>query len=296
MRTPLVIALVAVLGLLAGLGIARYLAAGDEPGVAEAPAADAGDGVAAPDLDATAAELEPLPSPGALIAVAEVTGPEDAVAGFLTAEARRDFAASYAFLAESDLDEFGSASQWTQSHGTFWPVTGFELGEVTQEGDVTTVMTLTGFASTLDPVIGLVPARADSTWTVVEQEDGWRVVVAESTHAARYPPDDTVAGVAARWAEARAACEDGAEFEVDASLVGAPVLADDLCDAGAVEIGMPTELDESDAISGLVAAYGPEVVVWARAVPLTAPVPLEVVLAPVGGQWRVMGVISSSGS
>jgi hypothetical protein len=41
-----------------------------------------------------------------------------------------------------------------------------------------------------------------------------------------------------------------------------------------------------------VTAFGPETGSWARVVPVTAPVSLRAVVAPIGDEWVVVGVLS----
>ena len=54
---------------------------------------------------------------------------------------------------------------------------------------------------------------------------------------------------------------------------------------------MPLE-DAADA-APFLAAFGPEVGIWARVVDVETPIALRLVLAPIGEQWRVVGVESS---
>lgn len=279
-----IVALGAVL--LAGVGLG--VGASRLTGSAERPVLDtAASGVtSAGDPDA----LAELPQLGAPVLPSQATTPELAVSGFLTAEANGDFAGSYAFLATADHETFPDPAFWVQSHGNFPVVTGFRVEEVASDGDTAQVRTLTGYRPDLNEILGLVTARARSAWLTVQENGVWRVVFSKSTDDRLYPGDADAATVARQWAERRIACEPGGELE--ASLKGSPFLARDLCQAdGELKLGAPSELSQLDDTTPFISAYGPDVMRWARAVPIISPQPMQVVLAPVGADWKVMGVI-----
>jgi hypothetical protein len=64
---------------------------------------------------------------------------------------------------------------------------------------------------------------------------------------------------------------------------------------GDVVIGQPLQLDELDA-EPFRNLFGADVTTWARVVPVSDPVPMRAVVAPVGNQWLVMGVLAPEGS
>lgn len=271
--------LLVVVGLGLGLGIARLRSPAERPPPAVTSAPDDGD----PDA------LTELPPPGELLAPADATGPERAVAGYLTAEARGDFAASYEFLSTADRESFPTPAVWTEAHADFARVTGFVVQDVLPAGDRATVVTLTGFEAGLDEVLGLTPARARSTWEAVGEGGVWRVRLDRSSAEPLYPSDAAAAGVARRWAEARLRCTSAADLEHHT--IGLPALAQRLCGAdGDLSLGPVGPLAETDGVSALVSAYGPEVMDWGRAVAVESPEPMQIVLAPVGAEWRVIGV------
>ena len=53
--------------------------------------------------------------------------------------------------------------------------------------------------------------------------------------------------------------------------------------------------DDTSA-SSLAAAFGPDVYAWARLVPVTEPARLDLIVAPVGERWLVIGVREASAS
>jgi hypothetical protein len=272
------VALALVVGLVAGLGTARLLAGrtlADGPRPPAVPSAAPSVGQAEPIVPLTAGERLPVEA---------ATSPRSAVEGFLAAEAAGDFAASYAFLSAADREAHPTAAAWVAAHAQLPPVTGYAVEEVRD----TAVVTLLGLRSTLDQVMGLIPARGRATWETVQEEGGWRVSHRSAALSPLYPPDDGVADAARRWAEARQSCA----AQPTGSLIGAVSLAADLCGAtGDLALGPPGVLDDGTQTTPLLNAYGPEVFTWARVVPVTAPVPMQVVLGPIADEWRVVGVL-----
>jgi hypothetical protein len=245
-----------------------------------------------PSAAPAAADAAPAPGPPArtdLLAVRDATSPEAAVRGFLTAEALQDFAASYAFLGPDDLAVYPSEGAWVAAHADLPPVTGFAVEQV-EGGRVTT---LTAQRSTLDPVLGLVPARSRATWETVEVDGGFRVAFGRSTAVPLYPGEEGVGAAARAWASARQGC--GSEGQVDGALLGTPVLAEQLCGRpGELVVGQAGPLPDGAASTPLLDAFGPEVFTWARVVPVREPVALQAVLAPVDDRWLVIGVLAGS--
>lgn len=286
----MILALTLAVGLGIGLGIA-WLAGGQRDGGSQ-PSVQAldvpGDAAAAADGGAPAAPAPAPPEEGSAPPVASATSPEAAVEGFLTAEALQDFEASYEYLAQVDRETtYGTAAGWVAEHADLLPVTGFEI-EAVEGGDVTTI---TALDSRLDPVLGLVPARARGTWTTVEEDDGWRVSYSSSTLEPLYPSDEGVEDAARTWAGAAQECT-GGEVDGPGSLLGQPALADELCGAeGELVLGAAGVLTDGPDTTVLLNAYGPEVFTWARVVPVQGPVELRLVLAPVDDAWQVFGIL-----
>jgi hypothetical protein len=284
-----VLSAVLLVGVGVGMGASR-LSVGEHatPGVSTpTPAADVARGaVSAGDPDA----LATLPQLGQPITADQATSPEQAVSGFLTAEARGDFPGSYAFLATSEHAKFETPAFWVQAHGHFPVVTGFRVEGSTPEGQGVRVTTLTGYQPNLDEILGLTTARARSGWLTAQEGGVWRVVFSARTNKPLYPGDAEATEVAQRWAAQRIACEPTDQLE--AALKGAPFLAESLCHAkGELRLGNVAPLSQLDYVTPFISAYGPDVLTWARAVPITSPQQMQVVLAPVGADWKIMGVI-----
>lgn len=282
---PVLIALVLAVGVGLGLGLSR-LGGGTAP--QPAPLAGADESVLAGDDDA----LAPLPDPPSPIPPDQVEDdPRAVLEAFLAAEAHGEWEASYAFLTATDRDVvFPTPAAWVAAHGDFANVRAWQVEGVRVEGDRAEVVTLTGYEPALDPVLGLIPARARVTWSLVRGPAGWRVASQDSAAQPLYPPADGAEQVAAEWVARRAACEDPGPLEE--GLIGSPALAQDLCGAsGPVEVGPVAQLSDSDAVTALLSAWGPEVFAWARTVRVDSPARMTAVLGPFGDDWRVVAVL-----
>ena len=231
------------------------------------------------------ASLPAPPGPEAPLA-APADSPRGAVEAFLTAEADGDFAASYDLLSAEDRASVGSRARWVTAHADLLPIAGHRIDDVSEGDDGVVVDTLTAFRPGLDPVIGLVPGQAHVTWPAVAEDGGWRVSFGRAQVEPLYPDDARAADAARAWAESRRDCDADAR-----RLLGTPSAGDELCGAdGAVRVGQPRALDDPTSADPYVSAYGPESMTWARVVPVVGPVALDVVLAPVGERWVVIGV------
>jgi hypothetical protein len=218
--------------------------------------------------------------------------PMEAVESFLAAEIRADYAESYRLLSAPDRAEVGSRSEWEVAHGQLPIVTGVTLGDATSDGTRAEVDAEVTFEPALDETRGLVPSRAQGVWVAVAEDGGWRVAHSERRLLPQYPDGNGAVTAAETWAQVRTECRAGDEY--DGGLLGAtgPVAA--LCGApGPVDVGAVSNLEPGVGVEPFLAAFGPEVLSWARVVPLASPVPLEVVLAPVADHWVVVGALDS---
>lgn len=282
MRSRLVPVLAIVAAFAAGLMLTRMTG-----GTPSGATVDLPSGLAA---DAAPATVEVGEGAGADVAApADATSPEAAVAGFLTAEADGDYEASYAYLAVDDRAANRSPRFWISRHAHIAPIVGYRVTGAQEHSDgsvaVTTELRL---RSTLDPVLGLVPARAAGTWVAVPEGDTWRVAFERSTLEARYPDEQGALAAARTWVEAQQSCDDG----VAVPMYGTPGLASGLCGAeGPIELGQLRGLGTDANVSGLISAFGPEAASWARVVPVQAPVALGLVMAPVDDGWVVTALV-----
>ena len=219
--------------------------------------------------------------------------PEAALDAFLSAEVRHDYATSYGLLSAADRNEVGAGAEWGAAHSELPIVTAFAIGAVRVAGATAELEADITFDPTLDETRGLVPARARATWVAVTEDGGWRVAHSQSRITPQYPDEQGAVSAAETWVSARKSCERPAQY--GGGLVGAAGPVDDLCGArGPVEVGTAAPLGPDAGVEPFLAAFGPEVLSWARVVPVTSPVPLTVVLAPVADSWLVVGTLESS--
>lgn len=219
--------------------------------------------------------------------------PRAAVEGFLGAEIDGDLAASFGFLSAEARSGFGSPAGWVAAHPDILPpVTGYEVREADEpsgEVDRAQVVTEVRFVPGLDEVRGLVTERATVTWATVTDDGSWSIDLASTTVEPIYLSDESASAAVVTWAEAHQACEPAPTW--GGSLRGSPALAERLCgQEGQVEVQPPSPLTSVDS-GPFLAAFGPRVGDWARVVAVTAPVELRAVVAPIGQEWLVIGVL-----
>ncbi|HEX2369885.1 MAG TPA: hypothetical protein VHM94_11705 [Acidimicrobiia bacterium] len=219
-----------------------------------------------------------------------------AVEGFLVAEQQGELIDSFHFLSKADRDEHSSAAGWEAAHADLLPpIEWFSIQSGKKLGNETEVVTEVAFTPSLGEVSGLVPGRAVVTWRLVHESDGWRISLAETTVEPRFADESGASEAARTWLAQRVGCAPAEEYE--GGLLGNPGLAESLCgESGPVEVGQPGPLDDQIDAAQFVAAFGPEFDQWGRAVTVESPAPLRVVLAPVGDQWVVIGVLPAGES
>jgi hypothetical protein len=273
---PLV-ALVTVLVLVFGAGACSD---DDDDGTgAAATTAAAGPPGAAGVTDATAVPAGATPADSL----------EAAVTALLTAEQAGDHATSYALLSAASRAEFTTQSDWERRRSQLPAMTGFRV----ERADDTGVIALVEHQPGLDPFVGL-GADERQTWTGVETDLGW-LVDAEPERVYVLPPDDRVAPAARTWAEAVQRCDQAAADALQAvtELFGDTTKAAGLCGAtGEVVTGAVGMLESGPASGDIVAQYTTDALLWTRLVRVDAPIAFGLVMAPIGEDWKVLGVIA----
>lgn len=272
-------ALVVTVGLAVGIAAPRVVDAVTDRSDNKAPA-----------QRAAAVKTGPIPkvnpaAPDETFASTPAPSPAEAVERFLTAEADSDHARSFGLLSAADRATYRSPTAWRAAHATILPVVGFDVRNVAD----TRVVTDVRYRSTIDEVVGLVPARANVAWPVVAEDGGWLVDFSKAEVDAQLPPDAEALTMAGTWAAQRQKCAPAEEYR--AGLVGRITLATKLCRArGELTVGEVARLDTSIA-APFVSAFGASAPALARTVQLAGPVPMTVVLAPIEDRWLVIGVL-----
>jgi hypothetical protein len=220
-----------------------------------------------------------------------------AVERFLRGEITRDDRLAYAQLSAADRYTYPTVSTWTHHEAESAQLLTAAITSIVQDRDAADVNVQLHQHASLDEIQGLVPADAHARFHVAREDGGWRVDLLDSRVVADYPSDRSAPAAAVAWAESRVSCAKTPKFQWRAGLYGdgADLVAAQLCDRkGAVHVDGVRPLNDNDSYSALLAAFGPDVGLWARVVPLRAPSAMNLVLAPVGEQWLVIGMLSSS--
>jgi hypothetical protein len=214
--------------------------------------------------------------------------PQAAVEAYLTAEVAGDYDASFGLLAQADRDRLVSQEAWRATKSRTPRITGFTVDSSATAGDrVVTDVTL---QPNVDPILGVIPGSARITWTPVAEDGGWRVPIEGSSFEARYPDDAGAAPSALAWVGERQACTPSAD-----RLVFEPELPQALCGVnGTFRAERTSPLAELANPVPVLASYGPDATTWARVVRLTGPTTIDVVTAPLGDAWVVIGATSSA--
>ena len=237
-----------------------------------------------PDFRPTGPDRDELPAPP--------SDPVEAVRQYVSAERAGDGERSFDLLAASSRTNAGSPADWVGSAFQRPSIVDFELDPLaagtTSGRDAVTVTGTITLEPRLDEVGGFVPEHAGVDWRLVAEDGGWRVDIVDSTLHPMLPEETGATAAAAAWAIARKECR--TEGEYAGSLLGSPVLADQLCGVdGELVAGSPAPLGDTLS-SEVVAAFGPDATTWARTVALSGAAQLTVVTAPFGDHWVVVGV------
>jgi hypothetical protein len=209
----------------------------------------------------------------------------EAVRSYLDAERQGRSADSYQVLSAADRAAIGSASDWSDGADGRPRVTGYEVGTTSADVIVTEVQ----LAASVDEINGVVPSAATITWKTVQVSGHWFVDLGHSNFVAHYPDEQGAVATALTWVKAQQACDVGPQYA--GSLIGQPDLAASLCHKnGTFSAGAPTTLDTFIDPVAITTAFGPDAPSWARVVTLDGPDRLEVVTAPLGDHWVVVGI------
>lgn len=212
---------------------------------------------------------------------------ENGVQQFLEAEQRNDRLVSFALLAPSARTEYADAVSWADERQQTPAITTFRLEDSDDERQSAIVEHRPG----LDPFVGLTPARERLTWRGERFEGGW-LLEAEPERTLLLPPDDRARAAVTMWAEAVQACDRDRARTLQAveTLFGSPTAQ--LCRVpGNVVVAPLQTLVDGPATTDIVGQYGPDALSWARSVAISAPVALTVVVAPIGDEWKVLGLL-----
>lgn len=253
----------------------------------------------------TTVAAAPLPDPAPLPGLQPSALPDpqptprphlaDAVRDLLAAEQRSDRAGSFLLLSRRSRDEYVDVADWTARRQELPAITGFSIdpGSEGEGGDRSgTVVAVVEHLPGLDPFKGLSAARETQTFSGTNDGEGW-LVDGDPAVERWLPPDQLAVESAASWVAAVQACDQPKALELQAvsTLFGSAEGAVGLCGKqGRVEPASVERLRPGEASTDIVAQYSTDALSWARVVEITSPAAFSVVLAPLGDDWRVLGL------
>lgn len=245
------------------------------------------------DLPASGALAAPTP----LLQPASVPPPDSptsALQQYLDAEIAGNSAVALALVDRATRERVGVVAAWVADRpNRLRPATYRILGTKPVAAGVELAVDARRDPS-INPLTGFVPARSKETWLAVE-EDGWRIATGRPIDMRPELPSDAAATEAAsRWLAASAGCDEraAAAIQLSPTLLGASGIGDELCDiSGEVSASPATSLSRATDSTPFVSAFGGSVGDWGRAVSVTGAVRFTIVLAPLGDEWRVMGLV-----
>jgi hypothetical protein len=214
------------------------------------------------------------------------TTPRDAVKRFLDAETSGDYSTSLGLLVDAERAQAGAPAVWKAEHGTLPHYLGYQF---TPGGDGAAITTTVHYEPRLDETTGFTPGTATVTWLTQAEGGGYRVSLTSSTVQPALPSDADAQAAAVEWARARQQCV--VKRQYIGSLLGSPDVAERLCKTtGDFTAGAPAPLasfvDPTIVTNGL----GPGAERFTKVVLLDGPAKLQVVVAPLGDVWVVIGI------
>jgi hypothetical protein len=220
--------------------------------------------------------------------------PVAALGSFLQAEVAGDVTASFEFLSAADQEAAGGSGGWAAEHVLVMPVIrGYRITNDALSESTVAVSAELSLEPSLDPLVGLTTAQADSRWILRAESGTWRIVLTESSIQPVYLNDGSAAQDVEGWVTELRNCQPATQWK--GALLGFPILAGEICGArGEVVIGATSRLSDAAESAPFLAAFGPDVGQWARVVEVESPIRLRAVVAPIDDQWLVIGVLEAS--
>ena len=295
MRAGIRRAAVIVAGLSIGAGVAFATRGGDQPSRAHHPPS-------VTRFSFTEGALPPVTSTSSGEAVAapaeEPASAEAALHSFLSAVTEARPASAYALLDEPSRRRFPTAASWTRRQADLASPIAFAMGPsraaFASDGEVVEFEVTASHRPSLDAIRGLVPGRSKALWQVRREPGGWRVGAQPVSVTPVLPPDTDAPDTVRAWVKHLQTCErpGSSDLQVGSYLYGPAELVGAPCaKPGAWTVGGALALDRATDANDFVAAFGPGVGGWARAVPVDGPGSrFLAVVAPLGDAWRVIGV------
>ncbi len=216
--------------------------------------------------------------------------PTEAVTHFLQALIDSDVDSAWMGLGSSERERLGYKQRLVEEvSGAGWK--SFVVKEV-RDNIVTVEIAQTPRISDID---GVIASSAAVTLPTSRGTEGYSVVWSRRRVEQLFPErtdrsDRQIEQTVLDWARSRQNCT-SASHEYTGGLLGVVGLATALCRTTAT----PTvrgigDLDSLDEPQPVIDSFGGSALLWARVVSLDGPVPMNVVVAPEGESWSIVGV------
>ena len=201
-------------------------------------------------------------------------------------EQQSDHNASFALLTPEARDTYKSATAWASRRQELPKITAFRL----EDGNDNMQNAVVEHVPGLDAFRGLSPGSETQRWVGKKFEGGWLLEADPATDPI-LPPDETVIPTATAWVKAVQACDKAKADQLQAVTNLISNVTPTLCGAGgAVSVSDVQKLADGPNSTDIVAQYSSDALIWARTVAVTSPSTFHVVVAPIGTEWRVLGL------
>lgn len=217
--------------------------------------------------------------------------PAAAVTSFVNAAIAGDLDTAWSLVGTADRVRLGYKQRIAEeTNASGWK--GFSVTSTIGDSVVGSV-TQTPKVSDID---GVIAAQGNLRVQTIKEGATYRVLWSRKSIAQVYPElsvaqDDAVSAVVGSWSRSRQACDATPAHEFTGGLIGVVGLANKLCrTTGDPVLGAVSDLEALDEPQPIIEAFGGTALQWARVVSITAPVPMEVVVAPRGTEWIVVAV------
>lgn len=259
--------------------------------VVASPANVANPSFAAPGANATMPAGPPAVGSARSSAPVLADTPAAAVTSFVNAAITGDLDTAWSLVGTADQARLGYKQRIAeQAYASGWK--GFSATSTVGDSVVGT-LTQTPKVSDID---GVIAAEGNLRVQTIKEGSAYRVLWSRKSIVQLYPElsvaqDDAVSSVVGAWTRSRQACDATPAHEFAGGLVGVVGLANKLCQStGDPVLGAVTDLEALDEPQPIIEAFGGTALQWARVVSITAPVPMDVVVAPLGTEWIVVAV------
>ena len=214
--------------------------------------------------------------------------------GLLRALINRDGNAAWSMLSTADRTKLGFPQRLIDEAYS----AGWEAYRITSTSASTVTVEVEQTAKVSD-IDGVIAQTATMTVPVIFDGSrfsvGWSRRLVVQHYPERTPATDrAVEETVKQWASARQKCAP-APSEYSGGLFGVVGLATALCHTGdSPRVQQVGDLDSLDEPQPFIDGFGGSALVWARVATLSTPVPMNVVVAPNGSGWTVLGIARPS--